>query len=144
MKILLAFVLAGIAAAAASLPPAAGAATDPEAVVRAYAAAASRNDLDAFLALYAPDIRKYRFPAELTSQGLEHNRSVYAKSFPRHPDLRVEILDLITVGDTVVAHERVSGLPDGSVVDELTAYEVRDGRIVHIVYMERLAREAGR
>src|SRR3954468_16229909 len=53
----------------------------PEEVVRAYTDAANRHDLEAFLALYAADIRKYRFPGELTSQGIDHNRTVYQKSF---------------------------------------------------------------
>ena len=113
---------------------------EPEAVIRAYADAASRNALGDFLALYHPDIRKYRFPAELTSQGLEHNRSVYARSFAANPDLHVEVVQLIAVGNKVAVHDRVTGLASGETVDELTLYEVADGRIVNIVYVERLPR----
>jgi len=46
-----------------------GAPKSPREVVMAYVAAANRNDLDAFIALYAPDIKKYRFPATLASEG---------------------------------------------------------------------------
>jgi hypothetical protein len=130
--------LAGVCAA----PQAA--AGSAEEVVRAYADAASRNDLEAFLALYDPDIRKFRFPGELSSRGLEHNRRAYAQSFPRHPQLRVDIVQLIALGNKVMVHDRVSGLPDGAVVDELTVYEVDDGRIVNIMYVERLAQEMPR
>jgi hypothetical protein len=52
--------------------------------VRGYAEAANRHDLEAFLALYVPGIRKFRFPGELASEGFEHNRAVYAKAFPPH------------------------------------------------------------
>ena len=38
----------------------------PEDVVRAYADAANRHDVDAVLALYAEDLHKYRFPATLS------------------------------------------------------------------------------
>ena len=136
-------VLALVCLATVSVMPQA-AATSAEDVVRAYADAASRNDLEAFLALYDPDIRKFRFPAQLSSQGLEHNRRAYAQSFPHHPQLRVEIIELIALGDKVMVHDRVSGLPDGSVVDELTVYEVKNGRIINIMYVERMAQEVSR
>lgn len=128
-----------LSASCAAAPPPAPA---PEAVVRAYADAASRNALDEFLSLYHPRIRKYRFPAELASQGLEHNRRVYERSFAQNPDLRVEVVQLIAVGDKVAVHDRVTGLASGETVDELTVYEVEDGRIVNIVYVERLPQVA--
>ncbi|MDH5831532.1 nuclear transport factor 2 family protein [Luteimonas sp. M1R5S18] len=114
----------------------------PEAVVRAYADAASRNALEEFLALYHPQIRKYRFPGELASEGLAHNRRVYERSFAQNPDLRVDVVQLIAVGDKVAVHDRVTGLASGETVDELTVYEVEDGRIVNIVYVERLPQVA--
>lgn len=114
----------------------------PEAVVRAYADAASRNALEEFLALYHPRIRKYRFPGELASEGLAHNRRVYERSFAQNPHLRVDVVQLIAVGDKVAVHDRVTGLASGETVDELTVYEVEDGRIVNIVYVERLSQAA--
>ena len=109
----------------------------PEAVVRAYTDAANRHDLEAFLALYAPDIRKFRFPGELTSSGIEHNRQVYTKSFAEKSAIKVEIVDIMTVGDKVIAHDRVTGRPDGKTADELTIYQVQSGKITNIVYVEQ-------
>ena len=109
----------------------------PEAVVRAYTDAANRHDLDAFLALYAPDIRKFRFPGELTSSGIEHNREVYAKSFAQKSQIKIENVQLITLGDKVIAHDRVIGRPDGKTADEITIYQVQDGKITNIVYVEQ-------
>jgi len=111
----------------------------PEAVVRAYTDAANRHDLEAFLALYAPDIRKFRFPGELASEGIDHNRAVYSKSFPAAPQLKIEILELFTVADKVVVHDRVTGRPDGKTADEITVYQVQDGLITNIVYVEQKA-----
>jgi hypothetical protein len=132
------FLLTLAALVAPSSCLAASSVADAETVVRAYADAASRNALDEFLALYHPEIRKYRFPAELASQGIEHNRRVYAGSFAQNPNLRVEVVELIAVGNKVAVHDRVTGLASGETVDELTVYEVEDGRIVNIVYVERL------
>jgi len=109
----------------------------PEAIVRAYTDAANRHDLEAFLALYAPDIRKFRFPGELASSGLEHNRQVYTKSFAEKSAIKVEIVQLMTVGDKVVAHDRVTGRPDGKVADEITVYQVQNGKFTNIVYVEQ-------
>lgn len=136
MKSVLSFVTAlALTTSCAAAPPAT---PTPEAVVRAYADAASRNALEEFLALYHPQINKYRFPGELASQGIEHNRQVYERSFAQNPGLRVEVVQLIAVGNKVAVHDRVTGLASGETVDELTVYEVQDGRIVNIVYVERL------
>ncbi len=113
---------------------------DPETVVRAYAEAANDGDLDRFLSLYDPQIRKYRFPGQLSSEGMEHNRAAYQKSFAANPDLHVEIVDLIKLGDKVMVHDRVTGLSNGGTSDELTVYQVTDGRITNILYVERLVR----
>lgn len=109
----------------------------PEEVVRAYTEAANRHDLEAFLALYAPGIRKFRFPGELASEGIEHNRAVYSKSFPAAPNLKIEILELFAVGDKVVVHDRVTGRPDGKTANEIAVYQVQDGKITNIVYVEQ-------
>lgn len=127
-----------IAAAGAVLGTGPAAAQDPQAVVRAYAEAANRGDLDGFVGLYAPDVRKFRFPGTLTSEGREHARAVYAKSFAEKSGIKVEILDVMVLGDKVVARDRVTGLPDGKTAEEITVYQVKDGLITNVVYVERL------
>ncbi|MBB6096370.1 hypothetical protein HNQ60_005292 [Povalibacter uvarum] len=109
----------------------------PEQVVREYTDAANRHDLDAFLALYSPAIRKFRFPGEQTSEGLQHNREVYTKAFAAAPNLKIEIVELIALADKVMVRDRVTGRPDGKTAEELTVYQVQDGRITNILYVER-------
>jgi hypothetical protein len=131
----LSFALAGILACA-SLAAHAAPAT-PEEVVRAYADAANRHDVDALLALYAPDVRKYAFPATLASQGRESNREKYRKNFAENPALKVQILGMTTVADKVVSHDLVTGLASGKTSEEIAVYQVDDGQITNIVYVER-------
>lgn len=114
--------------------------SSPEAVVRAYADAANRHDVDGFVAFYAPEIRKYRFPAEFRGEGVQRYRDTYQKSFAANPNLKVEILHLVVLGDKVVSYDRVTGLADGRTADEVTVYEVRGGKIVNMVAVERLVR----
>lgn len=127
--------LAGATAIASAPAP-----RTPEQVVRAYTQAANDGDLEKFLAQYAPGIRKYRFPGELASEGIEHNRRVYTRAFASYPDLRVEILDLIVQDEIVVVRDRVTGRPDGKTADEITVYEVKDGLITNIVYVKQSVR----
>lgn len=110
----------------------------PEAVVRAYAEAANRSDLEGFVGLYAADVKKFRFPGTLASEGRERARAVYAKSFVAKAGIKVEILDLMVLGDKVVARDRVTGLPDGKTAEEITIYQVQDGLITNVLYVERL------
>jgi hypothetical protein len=92
----------------------------PEAVVRAYTDAANHHDLEGFLTLYAPDIRKFRFPGELASSGIEHNRQLYTKSFAEKSQIKVEILELTALADKVMVRDRVTGRPDNKTADEFT------------------------
>jgi hypothetical protein len=63
---------------------------------------------------------------------------VYSKAFPAAPYLKIEILELFAVGDKVVVHDRVTGWPDGRTAEEITVYQVQDGRITNISYVEQL------
>jgi hypothetical protein len=132
------YCIAALALGAASSVAAQTVPASPEAVVRAYADAASRHDLEGFLALYDPAIRKYHFPGGLSSGGIDHNRAAYTKSFAANPDLKVQILDLIPLGDKVVSHDRVTGLAGGHSAEEITIYQVESGKITNVVYVERI------
>jgi putative hydrolase of HD superfamily len=112
----------------------------PLEVVHAYVDAANRGDLEGFISLYAPDIRKFKFPATEGSRGRETMRAVYAKSFAEKKGIHVEILEAMTLGDKVVCRDRVTGLPDGKIAEEIAVYQVQDGLITNIVYVERILR----
>lgn len=45
------------------------------------------------------------------------------------------------MADKVVVHDRVTGRPDGKTADEITVYQVQDGRITNIVYVEQNVRD---
>ncbi len=121
-----------LAAATARAAPA-----SPEDVVRAYAEAANHHDVDALLALYSPDVRKYAFPGTLASEGRASNREKYTRNFAENPKLNVKILQMTTVEDKVVSHDLVTGLASGKTSEELVVYQVQDGQITNIVYVER-------
>jgi hypothetical protein len=116
--------------------------TSPEGVVRAYAATWNAGELDAFLALHNPNVRKYRradatSEFQLTTAGRDVVREKYEPLFAKIPRVKVEIVSLTALGEIVVTRDRVSGGADGHVSHELTMYQVRDGLIHNIWYLGR-------
>ncbi len=119
--------------------------TSPEAVVRQYVQAWNDSDLDAFLALAAPDAKTWRRDGD--DDGLQGRPVVrgepqararhYRAAFAKRPYVRVEIVALQAIDDIVVSRERVSGLPAGGSADELTVYQVSDGLIRGVWHIKR-------
>jgi hypothetical protein len=114
----------------------------PAEVILAYVEAANQNDLESFLALYATGIKKYRYPATLASEGIEHMRKVYTKSFAEKSGIKVEIRSMIALADKVICYDHVTGLPNGEEADEIVVYEVKNGLIESIVYVDRMTTAA--
>lgn len=110
----------------------------PAEVILAYVEAANQNDLESFLALYSTGIKKYRFPATLASEGIDHMRKVYTKSFAEKSGIKVEIRSMIALADKVICYDHVTGLPNGEEADEIVVYEVKNGLIESIVYVDRM------
>lgn len=126
---------AGARHESAPAPPTA-AVSDAERVVQAQLEAYNRRDIDAFLATYAPDVRIYDHPDRLQLEGLAAMRERYGPMFERVPDLHAAIERRIVQGDYVIDHERVTGLPDGRTIRAVAIYQVRDGRIQNVWFIQ--------
>jgi hypothetical protein len=84
----------------------------PEALVQAQLDAYNARDLARFLGFYADDIRIYR-PAtspEPTMSGIAALSEFYANNRFNLPGLHAELVNRIAIGNTVIDHERVSGV----------------------------------
>ena len=138
--LLIGLAMCGVCVSATTAPVACPPA--PMQVVQAYADAANRGDLEAFIALYAPDVRKYRYPGVLSSQGREEMRKVYARAFAEKRGIHVEIISMTALGDKVVSRDRVTGLPGGKSAEELTVYRVEGGLISEVLYIDKLELDA--
>lgn len=127
----------------ASLTAFAQSSTSPESVVREYAATWNAGNLEAFLALHSPDVRKYRrddatSQFELTTSGRSVVRQKYQPLFAKNPRVQVDIVDLTALGEIVVSRDRVTSGADSHTSHELTMYLVRDGLIQNIWYLGRV------
>ena len=121
----------------------AGDAPSPEQVVRDYAATWNSNDPAGFFALQASDIHKFALDAttaefKLTTSGLEVVKQKYAPLFAKPSRVHVEIASLTTLGEIVVMRDHVTNDAEKYVSNEMTMYQVRDGRIINIWYLGRV------
>ncbi len=103
---------------------------DPATIVQRQLDAYNARDLDALLAVYAPDAQQFEHPGKLTASGAEQLRERMAVRF-QEPDLYAHLLQRVVMGNIVIDQELVTrNFPEGvGTVDLVAIYEVVDGRI---------------
>lgn len=84
---------------------------DPQTVIQRQFDAYNAHDLEAFLALFANEVRLYRPPdGEPAIVGKRALGGFYAEQRFNQPDLRAELIHRAVIGDKVIDHERIHGL----------------------------------
>jgi hypothetical protein len=104
----------------------------PAAVVQRQVDAYNAHDIDAFASTYALDAQILNHPNELAEEGRDEIRVSYEEFFTQAPNARAEILSTMTVGNYVVARERITGLPGSQTVDGIVIYLVEGGLIARV------------
>lgn len=101
----------------------------PEAVVQRQLDAYNARDLARFLAQYSDDVKAYKPPAaEPVLAGKAQFAAFYAAERFNRPGLHAELVNRIVVGNTVIDHERISGIGPAP-FEVAVVYAVRDGLI---------------
>ena len=107
----------------------------PVAVVQRQLEAYNARDLAAFMATYAESIRLYRLPNPAPAF---ESKAAMAEFYAQHRfnlrDLHAEIVNRTELGNKVIDHERVHGLPDG-VIEAVAIYEVAEGLIQNVWFI---------
>ena len=94
------------------------------------------RDIEAFLAVYAPDCVVYSHPSgQVLMQGVEAMRARYEVLFAEHPELRCRLLARMEHECFAIDLEHVEGLRAGEIVHAVAMYEVRAGRIVNVWFL---------
>jgi len=114
----------------------------PEDVVRDYAATWNAGDEAGFFALQDPDIHKYSRETpnsefKLTTSGLDEVKRKYRPLFAKTSRVEVHIVSLTTLGEMVVTRDHVTNPDEHYESNEMTMYQVHDGRIVNMWYLGR-------
>ncbi len=100
-----------------------------EDVVQQQVNAYNARDIEAFLATYSPGIELYDHPTDLRYAGLEEMREGYLRLFESTPELHVQVVCRITLGNYVIDREKVTGLSDDGLREAVAIYLVKDGLI---------------
>jgi len=100
---------------------------DPEAVVQQGANAFNARDLGGFLDAFAPDVKVYAHPDSLVMENRSVLRDQYASTFRTAKNLHVRIHHTAPMGQTVVLHETITGVPGSGPTEQVVLYHVSDG-----------------
>ena len=102
---------------------------NPAEPVQRQLEAYNARDLERFVAEYTDDIQVFRPPAsEPVLSGKQAFAAHYAKNRFTLPALHAEVVNRIVSGNTVVDHERITGLQEG-VVEAIAVYQVSGAHI---------------
>ena len=104
----------------------------PVQIVHRHVEAMSSRDVDGFLADCAETIRLLNPSGETLLEGKPAIRSMYASVFAANPDLKVELMDRISIGNWVIDEHLTTGFADGSLVHVARVYHVADDLIQSI------------
>ena len=115
----------------------------PLEAVSAQLAAYNAHDLEAFVALYADDVKLWR-NGELTCDSRAMMREQYRTLFQANPDLQALLRGRLVGGHaTVIDHEWVTGLRDGHNLEVFATFEVLDGIITQAWFRQERRVPAG-
>jgi hypothetical protein len=108
--------------------------TEAERIVQMQLDAYNARDIDAFMATYTKNVKLYRYPNTLLSEGQEQMRKDYSAWFKQTPDLRAFIKKRIVIGNKVIDEEQVTA--NGQVFNAVAIYEVENGKISKVTFIQ--------
>ena len=104
-------------------------------VVQRQLDAYNAQDMDAFLAAYAPDCVISDFNGAVTQNGRDAIRMRYAAMFAEFPQNRARMVKRMALGEVVIDHEDVSRGPNGPRFEAIAIYTVKHGLIARVDFV---------
>jgi hypothetical protein len=101
-------------------------------LVQAQLEAYNAQDLEAYCAFFAGDVVVSDLNGAVGVQGLEAYRAKYAGVFKQFPENKVELLNRMVCGATVIDHEKVVRSPGGETFEVIAIYTLADGKIARV------------
>jgi hypothetical protein len=107
----------------------------PAAIAQGQLDAYNKQDIEGFLSWYADDVEVYNFPNELVYKGKDQMRKVYTNAWARNPKQRAEVTNRMSVGNTVMDKEHVTGRANGVTADVIAIYKIENGKIRQVYFV---------
>ena len=99
----------------------------PEEIVQKQLDAYNSRDIEAFVAMHAPDAELYAFSETAPFiKGQEQIRTTYSEIFKTSPTLHSKLIHRIVLGNKVIDHEEITGRKGVGVLEFIAIYEVDD------------------
>lgn len=116
-------------------PPAA-LSLSPVAVAQGQLDAYNKQDLDAYMAFFAPNCVIASFNGGADQVGAAAIRARYEALFAEHPKNQAKLIKRIAFGDHVIDHEEVRRTPGGPKFEVVAIYSIKDGLIVRVDFLK--------
>ncbi len=110
--------------------------SSPKAMAQKQLNAYNAHNLEAFLNCYSDSVKVYNFPDQLQYTGIDKMRKTYKRFFKQVPNVHCELVNRISKGNYVIDRERITGLPDGKVMNATAIYEVKGDKICKVWFMK--------
>ena len=94
------------------------------------------QDLEAFLATYAPDCVICDLNGAVTQNGIGDIRTRYAAMFAQYPENKARLVHRMALGDVVIDHEAVVRGPNGPRLEAIAIYTVKNGLIARVDFVK--------
>lgn len=107
----------------------------PDVVQRQFDAY-NAQDLEAFLATYAPDCQICDLNGAVTQNGHGDIRARYAAMFAQYPENKAVLVNRMALGDVVIDHEDVVRGPNGPRLEAVAIYTVKNGLIARVDFIK--------
>jgi hypothetical protein len=106
---------------------------DPEIIVQRQLDAYNARDINAFINLYAEDVKIYNLSGELRTDGIEKMRISYTDYFESTVDLNCVLKNRIVIGNKVIDEEYITA--NGYTYSAVGIYEVENGKIAKATFI---------
>ena len=104
---------------------------NPEEVVQQQLDTYNNHNIDGFMSLFGEDVQLYnQADGKLLADGQKEVRRLYANLFDKSPNLHSELKNRMTLGNTVIDHEKITGrMGNNQPIELIVIYELLDQKI---------------
>lgn len=107
----------------------------PADIAQGQLEAYNKQDIGGFLSWYADEVEVYNFPNELVYKGKDQMRKVYTTGWARNPKQKAQVTERITLGNTVVDKEYVTGRANGVTAQVIAIYKIENDKIKQVFFV---------
>lgn len=108
---------------------------NPTDVAQGQLEAYNRQHLEDFVSWYAEDVEVYNFPDELVYKGKDKMRERYSNAWKQNPKQKAQVTDRISLGNTVIDKEHVTGRSSGIESNVIAIYKIENEKIKQVYFV---------